>query len=32
MYNGAGVGIADFNNDGLQDIYFAGNQVACRLY
>lgn len=32
MYNGAGVGIADFNNDGLNDVYFAGNQVACQLY
>ena len=32
MYNGAGVGIGDFNGDGLMDIYFAGNQVPCRLY
>ncbi|HTL09231.1 MAG TPA: VCBS repeat-containing protein [Chitinophagaceae bacterium] len=32
MYNGAGVGIADFNNDGWMDIYFAGNQVASQLY
>jgi hypothetical protein len=32
IYNGAGVGVADFNNDGLQDIYFAGNQVPDRLY
>ncbi|MBC7888024.1 MAG: VCBS repeat-containing protein [Ferruginibacter sp.] len=32
IYNGGGVGIADFNNDGLQDIYFTGNMVPCRLY
>ncbi len=32
IYNGAGVGIADLNNDGLQDIIFAGNQVSPRVY
>jgi enediyne biosynthesis protein E4 len=32
IYNGAGVGIADLNNDGLQDIIFAGNQVSPRIY
>ena len=31
-YGGAGVGIADFNNDGLQDLFFAGNLVGDRLY
>ena len=32
IYNGAGVGIGDLNNDGLQDIVFAGNQVSPRVY
>jgi len=32
FYNGAGVGIADLNNDGLQDIFFCGNQVPNRLF
>jgi enediyne biosynthesis protein E4 len=32
LYNGAGVGIGDFNNDGFQDIFFAGSQVPPKLY
>ena len=32
IYNGGGVGIADFNKDGLMDIYFAGNMVSNKLY
>src|SRR5690242_1503927 len=32
LYNGAGVGIADINNDGLLDIYFSGNMTSGKLY
>lgn len=32
IYNGSGVGVGDFNNDGLEDIFFGGNEVSSRLY
>ena len=31
-YNGAGIAAADFNNDGLVDLYFTSNQGADKLY
>ncbi len=32
IYNGGGVGIGDFDHNGLPDIYFAGNAVSNKLY
>ncbi len=32
LYNGGGVGIADFNNDGFKDIFMSGNLVSCKLF
>src|SRR5688572_12040928 len=31
-YGGAGVGVADFNNDGLHDIFFTANLTGDKLY
>ncbi len=32
LYNGAGVGIGDFNNDGLPDIFFSSNTSSNKLF
>jgi hypothetical protein len=32
LYNGNGIGIGDFNNDGAPDLFISGNTVANKLY
>ena len=32
VYNGGGTSVGDFNNDGLQDIFFTGNMVNNEMY
>src|SRR5579872_7096898 len=32
IYSGGGVGIGDFNNDGLPYIFLTGGMVPCKLY
>lgn len=32
MYNGGGVGVGDFDKDGLPDLVFTGNQLESRIY
>ncbi len=32
LYNGGGVGVGDFNNDGFPDLVFTGNMVESRIY
>lgn len=32
FYNGSGVGVGNFNNDSLPDLFFAANQASSQLY
>ena len=32
LYNGHGIGVADFNNDGFQDVFISGNDVNHKLF
>lgn len=32
LYNGHGMGVADFNRDGLEDVFISGNVVPNKLY
>ncbi len=32
LYNGGGIGVGDFNRDGLPDLYFTGSLVSNKLY
>jgi hypothetical protein len=32
LYNGGGVGVGDFDNNGLPDLVFTGNMVASKIY
>ncbi len=32
IFNGGGIAISDFNQDGLPDVFFTGNMVSNRLY